>query len=132
MLSRSMPAEKVQPVYKKNKDVYDPILNYPLTKKETIPAFVLLFGACQDDETAKEWGENGIFTGVVKKITESSFASYVKFFEEIKKNVPRRLQVPNLFMYGNAKFDFSKQAPFFIGGKSGGGADNGKVQTAKK
>src|SRR4030095_14271205 len=134
MLSRSMPAEKIQPVYNKNKSVYDPILTRPLVKKDSIAAFVILFGACQDNETAKEWGENGIFSRVIKKLANSKFANYRIFFEEIKKYVPQRLQVPNLYTYGNVLFDFSKQAPFFIGADIVATADKAKTGpvTSKK
>ena len=114
MRSRLAPLNVLVRTYNKHKAEYDQIQSKLKTAKpEDIAAYVVQFGACQDDEEAMEvWG-NGMFTAKVKKVMNGEFKNYSALFTAIKKGFSTQ-QHPNLYHYGNKEYNFISQAPFFV------------------
>lgn len=113
MRSRMAPMSVLIRTYNKHKSKYDQIQKEKMAGVEDIKAYVVQFGACQDNEEAMEiWG-NGMFTAKVKKVMEGQVKTYNDLFAAIKKGFTVQ-QHPNLYQYGNKSFDFMKQAPFSI------------------
>lgn len=99
--------------YLQNINEYQEILQRHPVHSHAVTAFVMLFAACQDEETAKETGGNGIFTSTVRDVIRSiPCSSYIDLFNHIKTRIDPRVQIPNLFKYGNPQFDFSSELPF--------------------
>ncbi|SFF02680.1 Serine protease, subtilisin family [Chitinophaga sp. CF118] len=116
MRSRLAPMNVLIRTYNKHKDQYDEIQEKATKRAEDIGAYVILFGACQDNEEAMEvWG-NGMFTAKVKKVMAGEIKSYSDLFSAIKKGFSIE-QHPNLFHYGNKDYNFLSQSPFCINGK---------------
>jgi subtilisin family serine protease len=113
--SRQAPAAVLLKTYTTNKAEYDGIGTRSAGEGTEIDAYVLLLAACQDDEEALEVWDHGLFTAKVIKVLEGKVNSYNNLFELIKKDFTIR-QKPNLFRYGNAKYDFMTQSPFSING----------------
>ncbi len=115
--SRQAPVREVCiPTYERNASMYNPVLERPKVYPDEVPGFIMLFAACQDNQTAKEWGSNGLFTSTFKKVFKGALKNYDELFKEILKQIPD-IQTPNLFVYGNREFDFSKSLPFSVDGK---------------
>lgn len=114
MRSRLAPLNVLIRTYNKHKDKYDKIQSaVKVVRPEDIGAYVVQFGACQDDEEAMEvWG-NGMFTAKIKNIMNTEFKSYSTLFSAIKKGFSTK-QNPNLYHYGNKEYNFVSQAPFFV------------------
>jgi subtilisin family serine protease len=114
MRSRLAPMNVLIRTYNKNKAEYDAIQSkVKVSKPEDIAAYVVLFGACQDDEEAMEvWG-NGMFTAKVKEVMNGKIKNYSSLFTAIKKGFSTQ-QHPNLYHYGNKEYNFISQAPFFV------------------
>jgi subtilisin family serine protease len=114
MRSRMAPLNALVRTYNKHKETYDAIQDAtPVVKPDDIDAYVVQFGACQDNEEAMEvWG-NGMFTAKVKQVLAGKVKSYTSLFTAIKKGFSTQ-QHPNLFHYGNKKFNFLSEEPFFI------------------
>ena len=99
--------------YNAHKAEYDSIQSPLTTQPEDIKAYVVQFGACQDDELAMEvWG-NGMFTAKVQKVLNEPVTSYNDLFTAIKRGFSAQ-QHPNLFQYGNKTYAFLSQVPFSI------------------
>lgn len=81
--------------------------------RNSIPAFVLQFGACQDDEEAMEQWGNGMFTSKVKEVLGYNPASYKDLYAKILSGFPLG-QKPALYRYGNIRYDFASDVPFRI------------------
>ena len=114
MRSRLAPLSVLIRTYNKYKDKYDEIQSkLTVTKPEDISAYVVQFGACQDNEEAMEvWG-NGMFTAKVKNVMNGAHNSYSTLFTAIKKGFTAE-QHPNLYHYGNKEYNFISQPPFFV------------------
>lgn len=114
MRSRLAPMNVLIRTYNKHKAEYDAIQsNLQVSKPEDIAAYVVQFGACQDDEEAMEvWG-NGMFTAKVKEVMNGKIKNYSSLFTAIKKGFSTQ-QHPNLYHYGNKTYNFISQAPFFV------------------
>jgi metacaspase-1 len=109
--SRLAPTNVLMRTYNKHKSEYDKIQQQPLAGAEDIKAYVIQFGACQDDEEAMEvWG-NGMFTAKVKTVMNEKIDSYSDLFSAITKGFTVK-QHPNLYQYGNKKYDFLSHVPF--------------------
>ena len=115
LLSRQPPREISIRTYERNAALYNPILEQPKVYPDEVAGFIMLFAACQDNQTAKEWGEHGLFTATFKKVFNGSLKNYDSLFKEILKEIPN-IQTPNLYVYGNRQYDFSKDLPFSIAG----------------
>lgn len=123
--SRLMPSGPMVKTYSANKELYEQLQKNNTAKASDINAYVLQFGACQDSEEALEaWG-NGLFTAKVKSALTRSYQSYNGLFDAIKKDFTRQ-QHPNIFHYGNERYKFVDQAPFFI---DANGLTPGKIFT---
>ncbi|MBW8688145.1 caspase family protein [Chitinophaga rhizophila] len=111
--SRVAPLDVLVRTYNAHKSEYDRIQAPLITREEDIKAYVVQFGACQDDELAMEvWG-NGMFTAKLQKVMQEPVASYKALFSAIKRGFPGQ-QRPNLYQYGNKAYDFILQPPFAI------------------
>ncbi|MGC4042068.1 MAG: caspase family protein [Flavobacterium sp.] len=115
--SRLAPMDVLIKTYESNKKEYNDVQKGAVIKKEDIPAFVLQFGACQDPEVSYEAFGNGLFTAKLKRVLEGKTSSYSDLFEKIKKGF-RADQHPNLFHYGNSKYNFVDDIPFVLGNKA--------------
>ncbi|UPK69681.1 caspase family protein [Chitinophaga filiformis] len=111
--AREAPLDVLSRTYNKHKSEYDGIQAQLSAGPADIAAYVVQFGACQDDELAMEvWG-NGMFTAKVQEVMQEEINSYTDLFIAIKKSFSAQ-QHPNLFHYGNKTYDFLAQAPFSI------------------
>lgn len=118
-LSRLVPQDKQAGINNAQRTVLKEIKEKPAVSKSDINAAVMLFAACQDDESARELGENGVFTATLKKILKSGLPDAVKtykdLFKQIKLTIPK-VQLPNLFSYGKSISTFNSDIPFSIEG----------------
>jgi subtilisin family serine protease len=119
--SRLVPKE-IQPQINAAQDkVLKPVKEKPPVFKKNIDAAVMLFAACQDSESARELGENGVFTATIKKIIKSGLFSdinnYKDLYKKIKAVIPK-VQSPNLFVYGKTASAFNTGFPFSIENKN--------------
>lgn len=111
--AREAPLDVLVRTYNKHKSEYDGIQAQLSAGPADIAAYVVQFGACQDDELAMEvWG-NGMFTAKVQEVLKEGISSYTDLYIAIKKGFSAQ-QHPNLFHYGNKAYDFLAQAPFSI------------------
>jgi subtilisin family serine protease len=111
--SRLAPMDVLLKTYSKNEEEYTRLQKKKVVKKDEIPAFVLQFGACQDSEVSFEAFGNGLFTAKVKKVLQGKVDTYSDLFEKIKKGFTKD-QHPNLYLYGNKKYNFVKKKAFQI------------------
>jgi hypothetical protein len=111
---RVVPPGVLVRTYQDNKEEYGEILSKTYVTPDHIATFVILFAACQDQETAKEQGIHGIFTATVQQALAAPGAGYTyrSLFDAVKNNIAPSIQVPNFFTYGKAQFDFSSEAFF--------------------
>ena len=116
LVSRQPPFEVLHRTYQKNAGIYNPVLEQPKVYPDEVPGFVMLFAACQDNQTAKEWGQNGLFTATFKKVFNGAIKNYQLLYKELLKEIPN-IQTPNLFVYGDRQYDFSNDLPFSISGE---------------
>ncbi|MDQ6482418.1 S8 family serine peptidase [Dyadobacter sp. LHD-138] len=113
--SRMTPLGVLFKTYNNNVGLYSSLQKEKPTTHDDIPAFVLQFGACQDNEVAFEvWG-NGLFTSKVVEVLQSPVKDYSDFFKKIKTGFSNN-QNPNLFKYGNKQHDFTTFPPFVLDG----------------
>lgn len=111
--ARVAPPGVLMRTYNKHKGAYDAIQRPVSIGPSDIAAYVVQFGACQDDELALEvWG-NGMFTARVKQVMNEDMSSYNDLFIAIKRGFSSR-QHPNLFHYGNKAYNFLSQPPFSL------------------
>lgn len=111
--ARVAPLDVLMRTYNSHKAAYD-IIQAPLTtRQEDIKAYVIQFGACQDDELAMEVQGNGMFTAQLQQVMTQPVNSYTELFSAIETGFNGR-QHPNLFHYGNKAYSFLAQAPFSI------------------
>ncbi|PSL33527.1 caspase family protein [Chitinophaga ginsengisoli] len=111
--ARVAPLDVLVRTYNNHKSEYDGIQAQLSAGPADIAAYVVQFGACQDDELAMEvWG-NGMFTAKVQEVMKEEISSYTALFVAIKQGFSAQ-QHPNLFHYGNKAYDFLAQAPFSI------------------
>ncbi|MCF6406611.1 caspase family protein [Chitinophaga filiformis] len=111
--ARVAPLDVLIRTYNTHKSEYDGIQAQLSAGPADIAAYVVQFGACQDDELAMEvWG-NGMFTAKVQEVLKEEINSYTDLHIAIKKGFSAR-QHPNLFHYGNKAYDFLAQPPFCI------------------
>ncbi len=116
LIARKPPLKVIRNAYEQHKDLYDPVLNQGKAFPDDVASYVMLFAACQDDETAKEWGDSGLYTGTFRRVFESGHADYTALHKAIMREMPD-IQTPKLFTYGNPRFDFSHESPFQLKGK---------------
>lgn len=113
MRSRVAPLDVLMRTYNKHKSEYDQIQAKLSAGPDDIAAYVVQFGACQDDELAMEvWG-NGMFTAKVQQVMNEQINSYTDLLIAIKRGFSAK-QHPNLFHYGNKAYEFLSQAPFSL------------------
>jgi metacaspase-1 len=111
--ARVAPLDVLLRTFNSHKDEYNSIQAPLNTRPEDIKAYVVQFGACQDDELAMEvWG-NGMFTAKLQQVMNEPVNSYTELFSAIKRGFPGQ-QHPNLFHYGNKTYAFLDQPPFSI------------------
>jgi len=111
--SRVAPLDVLMRTYNKHKSEYDGIQAQLSAGPADIAAYVVQFGACQDDELAMEvWG-NGMFTAKVQQVMKEAISNYNDLYIAIKRGFSDK-QHPNLFHYGDKTYDFLAQAPFSI------------------
>jgi hypothetical protein len=116
--ARSAPLGAMIRTYNAHKAEYDSIQAPLNTRPEDIKAYVVQFGACQDDELAMEvWG-NGKFTAKLQKVLNEPLNSYNELFSAIQRGFSAE-QHPNLFHYGNKTYEFLSQVPFSIESNAG-------------
>ncbi|MCX2454331.1 caspase family protein [Pedobacter sp. PLR] len=115
--SRMAPLGVLLRTYNANKKKYDQISEQITATKKDIDAYVMLFGACQDSEEAMEVWDHGLFTAKVKEVLMGTVASYMEFYQNIKKGFNRK-QHPNLDQFGNGNFKFINEKPFSLNGKA--------------
>jgi len=117
--ARALPLDVLMPVYNNHKQEYNDIQSQLHVRIEDIPAYVVQFGACQDDELAMEVSGNGMFTAKLQKVLETGVInSYNDLLNAIKRGFPGQ-QEPNLFHYGRTAYAFLDEKPFCVGGKGG-------------
>lgn len=118
-LSRLVPQDKQAGINNAQRTMLKEIREKPAVSEKDINAAVMLFAACQDDESAREMGENGVFTATLKKILRSGLPDTIKtykdLFKQIKLTIPK-VQSPNLFSYGKSIAAFNPDLPFSIEG----------------
>lgn len=111
--ARVAPLNVLMRTYNKHKSEYDGIQAQLKAGKDDIAAYVVQFGACQDDELAMEvWG-NGMFTAKLQEVMKEEISSYNDLFTAIKRGFSAQ-QHPNLYHYGNKAHDFLAQTPFSV------------------
>jgi hypothetical protein len=111
--ARVAPLNVLMRTYNKHKSEYDSIQAQLKAGKDDIAAYVVQFGACQDDELAMEvWG-NGMFTAKVQEVMKEEINSYNDLYIAIKRGFSAK-QHPNLYHYGDKAHDFMTQTPFSI------------------
>lgn len=111
--ARVAPLDVLMRTYNKHKGEYDQIQAQLSAGPEDIAAYVVQFGACQDDELAMEVSGNGMFTAKVLQVMSGEISSYTDLYIAIKKGFSGN-QHPNLFHYGNKAYDFLAQRPFSL------------------
>lgn len=113
---RVVPGPVLRSTYQANEPQYKKLLEENYVTPDSIATFVVQFGACQDSETAKEYGDHGFFTASLIEILADPAAAftYRSLFDKLKDKIHPSVQIPNFFTYGNENFNFSEQA-FFIG-----------------
>lgn len=111
--SRLAPLGTILRTFNANQDLYESIGKQAPVAEDEIRAYVMLFGACQDEEEAMEVWDHGMFTAKLIKVLAGQVSSYNQLFEYIKKGFHIK-QNPNLFRYGNKNYDFVAEAPFAI------------------
>jgi hypothetical protein len=113
---RAMPEEVAIRTYRQNKALYDGIQrSHPAGENVSVGASVLLISGCQDSQLSSDGTDNGLFTGVLKKVwNRGKFkGGYAAFHKSIRQNMPF-YQVPNLFKVGTRSLAFERQKPFTI------------------
>jgi hypothetical protein len=82
---------------------------------EQIPASVLLLAACQDNQTAGDGINHGLFTAALLGVwANGTFrGSYKSFFQQIKAVMPQ-IQSPNYYLVGANNPAFLAQQPFAL------------------
>jgi subtilisin family serine protease len=110
---KNAPADVLEKTFRANRQTYKAVAEKAAVDTNDIGCSVTLFAACQDNQKAAEWESYGLFTTMIKRVLENDreFESYQDLFEKVKNEVPP-FQVPNLFVYGNADFDFINDPPF--------------------
>lgn len=111
--ARFAPLDVLMRTYNTHKATYDTIQAPLKTRQDDIRAYVIQFGACQDDELAMEASGNGLFTAQLQQAMREPVSNYTTLFSVIERGFNGR-QHPNLFHYGNKAYDFMGQAPFSI------------------
>ncbi|MFT3746701.1 MAG: caspase family protein [Agriterribacter sp.] len=119
--SRLVPKEIQPKINAAQEKVLQPIKERPPVFKKDINAAVMLFAACQDNESARELGENGVFSATLKKIIKAGLfdevSDYKSLYKKILSVIPK-VQKPNLFVYGKSQGAFNACLPFSIDGKA--------------
>lgn len=118
-LSRLVPPDKQAGINRAQSAALKKIKEKPVVLKKDINAAVMLFAACQDSESARELGENGVFTATLKKILRSGLPDTIKTYKDLYKQISisiPKVQSPNLFSYGRSIAVFSPDIPFSIDG----------------
>jgi hypothetical protein len=111
--ARVAPLSVLMRTYNKHKSEYDGIQAQLKAGKDDIAAYVVQFGACQDDELAMEvWG-NGMFTAKIQEVMKEEINSYNDLFIAIKRGFSAQ-QHPNLYHYGDKAHEFLAQVPFSV------------------
>jgi metacaspase-1 len=113
---KAMPAEREDPTYEQNRDLYDSIQKeVPEAEDADVEATVLLISGCQDNQFSMDGERNGAFTGALRKVwDEGEFAgSYRKFHREIQDRLPPS-QSPNFYVVGERNRNFIREKPFTI------------------
>jgi metacaspase-1 len=119
-LTRDMPLDVAGAVYEANQVFYDDIQARTAAgdgrrNEAAIQASVIHISACQDNQLSQEFGKNGIFTRVLKKVwKDGNFAGdYVQFSKQLVKESPA-IQTPKLLLLGQPNPAFQAQRPFAI------------------
>jgi len=118
--ARALPLDVLIPVYNNHKQEYNDIQSQLKVRIEDIPAYVVQFGACQDDELALEVSGNGMFTAKVQKVlSDGGVGSYKDLLSAVRRGFPGQ-QEPNLFHYGRTAYAFLDEKPFCVDVAGGG------------
>jgi hypothetical protein len=115
LITRNLPGEIANRVYRKNQAFYDKIAKELPEKKSVVNATVLLLSGCQDNQLSYDGTFNGEFTRILLGVwNEGRFkGDYVKFHKRIVEQLPS-YQTPNLFHIGSNPTSFMEQRPFKI------------------
>jgi hypothetical protein len=118
---RIMPAEVAIRTYRKNRELYDPILSKFKTEglkqkqKEAVKARVRLLSGCQDNQLSSDGTFNGLFTGMLLRVwNDGRFkGNYREFHKAIVQRMPST-QTPNHFVIGQPLPSYDSERPFTI------------------
>ena len=137
LLPRCMPSAKAAEVVAQNEDFYrersrafdhvnERLVMSPV--KTPMRASLISISACQDEETAFDGDDHGMFTAALLKTWDRGnfFGNYREFHRRISLEIGVRSQNPRLLELPPADPSFSRQRPF--GGHVGADAD--RTQTA--
>jgi hypothetical protein len=114
---RFMPRQIAQRAYRKNKELYDPILGDTKLNdaRSRVVASALLISGCQDNQYSMDGTFNGLFTGnLLRTWNNGAFEhNYRRFHNSIVRLMPP-YQTPNYYFIGAAGPEFEAQIPFTI------------------
>ena len=114
---KAMPSEISNSVYDKFKNFYDPILLNPkiAKAKDNIQASVYYFGACQDNQLARDGTFNSVFTAHLRAIWNAGKFSgnYTAFSKALRNGMPPD-QTPRFQRLGLSDVAFLNQKPFTV------------------
>lgn len=118
-VSRAMPPSIAGDVYLSHQSMYDDQqMGLTPESRDSIAASVVLLGACQDDQDAKEDVFHGKFTKALTttwnggKYLSRPNASYRDFVRRITKEMNDPTQIPSLLQVGARNPDLFKLPPF--------------------
>jgi len=115
-LPRSLPPESRDRAYTKSKKKYDKIQkDLPSGDQVGVSASVLLISACQDNQTAGDGKDGGVFTTALRKVWNGGKfrGGYAKLHKDITRNCGI-WQSPRLFLTGAPNAAFLRQQPFSV------------------
>jgi len=113
---RLLPPEVQAKVYKERAALYDDIRKKtPRREKVNVECCVILFAACQDNQVAMEWEQNGLFSAALLKVWQKGrfCGGYHSFRNEIAAAMPPT-QSPKYKIVGHRERAFEHQRPFSL------------------
>jgi hypothetical protein len=114
--ARVLPAEVQAATYRANRSFYDELqTTYSPGEQADIAASVILISGCQDNQTASDGDENGLFTGTLLKVwNKGKFKGNMLYFQRRIRDRMPWYQSPNYFRTGTPSREFERQRPFTI------------------
>lgn len=118
---RSMPPSTIVNTYVKHRAFYDEVGRAaPKEDPGQTKVSVILISACEDDQKARDVGENGLFTSMLKRVWRNGafIGNHRNFHRQIRERVIRAnpRQSPKLFVPGGPEFtkEFIQQKPYTV------------------